>query len=667
MFLNSLYLKNFISFEEQEYVFKRGVPVLIQGKNYYREGQESNGSGKTALQAGVEYCLLKTTSRKERDVNLIRRGYKQSILKLNVECPIRKETLKILREINLKGSSTCRIEINNEELFDTKKGNGTNDEANNFIMKWFAFEDKEDLKNYYIMNKESHRSFFKSSNTKKLELIARLYDFSSIDNAVIKLNNKISEKEKEVSKLQEEIYKIEGKIEANEESIESSSSKKDWEKQKELKIKEKDVEIINEEKLLKELENDIFKNKKEKDSLQNEIGKINNEINEVTKDLKEKSKEFEGNIEKLEAKKEDSQSLIDESNDIKDSYNQELEKINKKLSSINKNLMDSVVCPNCEFEFLPGKDVDVKEEEKRKNEIEESLKSINNSIKECQELIDNGKEQKLAFKEKIKNEQEKKQIKTKKIRESLESIEENLNTKKKNLSSVEESIYAKEQKKKRYSDNIKTIKEEKANIIKEEYNDKYILQLKEKNKEYLTDKTNKEDEVSLIEEEITSLKKWISDFNKFKMFLSNKVLLIIQNKINKCLKDMKSELRVKIEGFKQNSDGTLKEQITPYVLDNSDICSFNSFSGGERARLNYAEIVAIQELINNSHPHGGLDLMWADEINEGLDPLGTVNVLKSLKHLNKTILLTTHVSVDDMYDNKIVVENRNGVSKIQTN
>lgn len=39
----------------------------------------------------------------------------------------------------------------------------------------------------------------------------------------------------------------------------------------------------------------------------------------------------------------------------------------------------------------------------------------------------------------------------------------------------------------------------------------------------------------------------------------------IQSAANDVLKKMKSDLRLMIEGFKRNANGTLKEEITPYV------------------------------------------------------------------------------------------------------
>ena len=82
-----LKLVNFLSFKELEYDFENG-PVLLMGENRSDEGQESNGSGKTAIQSAIEKCWLDYTSRRGvRDVDLIRRGQDEAGFESWVYCP----------------------------------------------------------------------------------------------------------------------------------------------------------------------------------------------------------------------------------------------------------------------------------------------------------------------------------------------------------------------------------------------------------------------------------------------------------------------------------------------------------------------------------------------------------------------------------------------------
>ena len=126
---------------------------------------------------------------------------------------------------------------------------------------------------------------------------------------------------------------------------------------------------------------------------------------------------------------------------------------------------------------------------------------------------------------------------------------------------------------------------------------------------------------------------------------------------------MKSELRLKLEGFKQKADGTLKEEISPKIIDNGEEITFGSLSGGERVRVDFATILSLQDIINQTHPYGGLDCLWTDEIGEGIDPLGLKLLMCSMPK-DRTVLVTTHVSIKDLYDGVLVVENINGISSI---
>jgi ABC-type lipoprotein export system ATPase subunit len=157
---------------------------------------------------------------------------------------------------------------------------------------------------------------------------------------------------------------------------------------------------------------------------------------------------------------------------------------------------------------------------------------------------------------------------------------------------------------------------------------------------------------------------WIFNFVKFKSFLAQKSLLVLQTKINEFLKEMKSDLRLKLEGFKEKADGKLKEKITPIVFDNGNEIEFGELSGGERIRVDQATVLTCQSIINETHPYGGLDLIWADEITEGLDSLGLKLLMNSMPK-NKTILLTTHIVMDSLYENILTVENNNSISKIK--
>ena len=70
MRLEKIVLKNFLTYKELEYDFKR-APLLVQGKNLTEEDQESNGSGKSGIFTGIEFCIAGSNSRDVRDKELV--------------------------------------------------------------------------------------------------------------------------------------------------------------------------------------------------------------------------------------------------------------------------------------------------------------------------------------------------------------------------------------------------------------------------------------------------------------------------------------------------------------------------------------------------------------------------------------------------------------------
>jgi DNA repair protein SbcC/Rad50 len=133
------------------------------------------------------------------------------------------------------------------------------------------------------------------------------------------------------------------------------------------------------------------------------------------------------------------------------------------------------------------------------------------------------------------------------------------------------------------------------------------------------------------------------------------------------LEKMRCNLSVKLEGYKVNKDGSIREKVTPIILRDGEqegSGSYRKFSGGERAKIDFAMIVALQTLINNNCENSGLDLLWIDEVTESLDGRGLENLIESVRDLGKTILVTSHVTHESHHDNILTIEKVNGKSRI---
>lgn len=162
-------------------------------------------------------------------------------------------------------------------------------------------------------------------------------------------------------------------------------------------------------------------------------------------------------------------------------------------------------------------------------------------------------------------------------------------------------------------------------------------------------------------------KQWVFNFKKFSSHLANKSLKIIEGYVNKFLIDLGSDIAVRIEGYKMKADGTLSEKITPYIIRDGIVRKYGSFSKGERGRVNMSCYLALAEVINKTNKYGGFDFISLDEVTEGVDSQGIGLIAKALGKLERTIMLTTHVTDRSIHSDVLLVRKENGVSTLILN
>jgi DNA repair exonuclease SbcCD ATPase subunit len=192
---------------------------------------------------------------------------------------------------------------------------------------------------------------------------------------------------------------------------------------------------------------------------------------------------------------------------------------------------------------------------------------------------------------------------------------------------------------------------------------KYQNQLKDVQR----DIKSQEDKITQKDTEIAEVTQWLTIMKKFKQELANEKLRVIQSLANHHLEEMGVDVQLKIDGYKMLASGEVREEITGYVIDKGEMVEYSSQSKGERIRIDYAIILAIRSLLNASSDTGGIDLLFSDEITEGLDDLGTESLLEALSKTDNTILFTTHVLPDNIFPNMLYVRKINDVSQITEN
>lgn len=663
MYPVKLKLTNFLSFKELEYDFING-PVLLVGENRTDDGQESNGSGKTAIQSAIEKCWLDYVSReKVRDADLIRRGADMSTIESWIHCPIRKQTLYIKRTLTKKGN---KLELS---LNDQPVSFATVNDGNDYIIDWIGIS-KEDLSNYYIVNRRRFISFFSSSNTQKLQLLGRFSNTNFLDKIDVDIKLKIQSYSDRLVDLKNIRAACDGRIDLLTQQLSDCTQEKFLADQA-RRIQEREIEIEEQEahniflarsttecdkkidgtrKLLEEKKDELYYITKSLNKEQEKCGSLDDRISTLEKELND-----------VQSKEKEKRAAYEEAVDTKNEIVQALADIENRLAGL-------ITCPKCGHRFSLAEDINVETEEERQVAIRKLGDDIQITLNELFGAWE-------LFQQEIKkkrSELQEERDKNDEILRRTASIKRKIIEVGNNIRIYTESIENEEKRKKQIfedirkgEENIERIKNLIKTMKEEKFEDSWELKnLNEKLKEEEKYRDINVKEIEEKEEELRIAQEWLIQYKEFRMYLANISIKEIQARCNEVLKEMDSDLLVSIDGFKKKADGTLKDEITPTII-RAEALPFGLFSGGERGRLEYAMMLALQGMINKSNPYGGLSFLFTDEIAEGIDALGLKLLIKSLDKFNFPILITTHVVNQSVGSKTLKVIKENNVSRIE--
>tara|TARA_R110000744_G_scaffold19900_5_gene52314 strand:+ start:5145 stop:7295 length:2151 start_codon:yes stop_codon:yes gene_type:complete len=715
MKLEKLIAKDFLTYQNLEYDFVNR-PLLIQGRNLTDEGQASNGSGKSGLQTMIEFCITASNSRGVRDNELISYGEKESDVQLIASCDVRKERIHISWIIKLKGSNKLTIvkqkyngdweEVSFSNLNDGKK----------WITNWFDIS-KEDLFNYFLINKARFKSFFESSNKEKVDLINRFSDASIIEGLENldseELQNNFNHLEREEIRIQtrievklDQLYEennrdLEGEFMGQVEDLNDDSDTlfnniqliNDDSNEREDNIK--DLKKTNIDLLLKTINDMVGLS-----SMLKDIEDHQKETKSIEEDLKAAQilvDEFKGldkleEIESIGEEIEENEDLVRDWEHSIDGYNDKKEQVLSIIQQINVKLSGTITCPSCAHDFiLEG---DINELEVKKKSAESAMVMVEEKIASLTSAQDILNEDISTFYESIKELklEEEKSLEGKSVflkdLNSITTLLSNHETKTRRLNKeyerafddkkdIEKQIEKNDDTigydKKHIENNDKTIDSYKIQLTSIEAQIKSLKPISNKNDIKVLGKEIKDledskitliKEKSIIGDEIYKINQWKVNFKQFRLHLANKSLEVIEYHSNRYLTEMGSDLKVKLEGYKTLASGAVKDEITTKIIRNVER-SFSSFSGGEKGRLLFASILANRHMINSTHKYGGLDFLSIDEVFEGVDSVGLKSLIKSAKDLGIAVMIITHVTDENINDDILLIEKVNGESIIK--
>lgn len=585
------------------------------------------------------------------------------------------------------------------------------------LKNWYAME-ADDLFNYFLLNDEKFTSFFKSTNKEKIELINRFSDASIVD-GIENVDNTALQSDHDT--LEREIYTLNGRLELTEETLSKELSRDlSIELDEKCESLESDIEDV-ETKILKQGK-DICDFNSNIVVSNEDIKHSNSEITSHNKIIALDESKIVGELVKLasidvEIKKaeklvedfvstdwiKEKQSFVDSKKDnkekkvplkqvVKDREADEM-KILKAIKAIDISLSGSIECPKCEHEWIEDEDLDGLELKKQK--LEEFSFKIESAKDDCIERINKLDEAIVLSDDEISKVNDRMSLEMEslqKVRNALHSVQKTYDEKNEEIRLLEKTLdntyrkYVKTEegeikesesyifRRKRDIESSKgTIKNLKTEIellnksikaLSKDSNDNTIAEIRDSIKTITSNIESKGANLGEVADEIFNRNKWVDNFKRFKMHIANQSLESIEYHTNKFIHDVDGDFTVKLEGSKILANGNVKEEITATIDRNGRERTFKSFSKGEQGRLLFASICANRHMINNTHPYGGWDFLSIDEIFESISAGGIGDICEAAKQLDCCVMIITHVSIEDVDANVIVIEKVDGFSNI---
>lgn len=607
-----------MSFLELEYSFKRNDCVMVYGINKTDSGADSNGAGKSTILEAITLAISGETNRNISRDEFITDGEEETYIEFlltNKTCAVNQLVIK--RWFYRKKSSKIELwengELNNEMTSVL--------ESSKRIFELLGLT-KEDLYHFFIIGQETNYSFLSASDTEQKAVIGRFGGTDFINEKIEQQKASKKLKKVEYDDLNSIIDSNEGKLEAVEESIadEKANAKSrvanqvkfynEEKSKKEASIKSKKASIVEKDKELKKLE------KERKDSKFKDVDKI---------------VKYKGFLKKKKELKRENQKSINEAESTK----HQLELLSE----------GEIECPNCEHHFILDSEIKLEEVPAFLEAVEEELKdlgdlkeSIGKKISEYEEWIE----------------------KAEALEDELEELDDDIESKSKEITKLEKEIKALEE-------GILTDEASITKVKKKSKEESPIAKLEEKKADL--DEVIKSDKelLSKLSDEIDDFDFWIEHLGKkgFQTFLTNKSIKSIEGITNSYLKKINTDLQLSIEGFSVLKSGDLREKIDVSIIRNGvKLGTFNRYSGGEKGRINLANILAMQSLFNMNAPNGGLNFLGLDEVFEGLDTTGQRELISILENMRVTTLVVSHRNETIGADNEIFIEKVDGVSSI---
>lgn len=415
---------------------------------------------------------------------------------------------------------------------------------------------------------------------------------------------------------------------------------------------------------------------------------------ESKKNLEDQIAKFDEQLDKIEA-------------DIKEKTKEQKE-LNKLLVDLQTILHGIITCPNCQHKFFIGNNEDVATVQKKHDETQVKIQQLHDAIEKSNQTFDDVDARAQAISDQIKATDKKANERLKALNAQYKELMDNkkkLDDAEAKITSIQKDMDSTKIEIERNNGKVDVLRSRlfgeitgilegkviqgegyisqiesdiaytKGQITQYETSKKelanstltdFAVSIKKSLEEYGVKLKDAQLKASDIQKEYNTLKEQEVNFTMFKSYLANRKIEAFSSVMNDFLEQIGSDIRIQLEGFTMTKTGKLRDKISVTVLRDGISCgSFYKRSGGEKARVNLACILALHALTNADCEAGkGLDLLIVDEILDKSDEMGITTYCDALNKLKQTTLMITQGAVLESYQHKVLVTKEQGVSKI---
>lgn len=606
--------------DRAEVVFNRGECTVIFGDNQTDRGSLNNGSGKSTLFEAITLALTGDLLPRDTPITrdkAINRDSDEGWVVMSLANDVLHQTMEIRRRFYRKRSAKAVLFENDRE--NTQLTSVA--EVDKRILELLGLS-REDLLRYYIISQDRQYNFLTAPDTTKKEILNRITNADMLQPVLdaIKADHKAADDR--VAEYDTQVLMLETRLETLEENL------------KELKANhsaEANIEgLIG---LLEGYINDAAALGLQAQAIRNEFETEKTKRTALEQQL-ETAPNFAEDIAAAEGKITAAQ--------------KERKKNRRAKEELALALEGAIECPKCHERFIPNAEFDLTPDQIRKIIAQREADDVKlaAAVKKAEEALE-------ALEDKQRD-YDQLQSELSRVKRSMAAIRERADRLKRQMDDVE----------RRKNDLQKRIEEARRAANEDASIKTAEAKIKATKAELKTAKAELADFRYLAE----SMAFW--DFhmgkNGFTTYLANKAIDALTGSANRFLEIMDMDFRLHITPFQTLKNGDARDKMEVFISsDGISTNGYATYSGGERQRVGIAALLGVQRLLNMSTDGRGLDMLLLDESLSGVDSLGTMSIVKTMKRLKTTILLITqNIEDPSFFDSVICVRKIDGVSTL---